>query len=169
MENQTQIKEKLSVGHYYNVECYDKDGNLKWTDEFENIVVTSGRNHYLDATLKTGVAAPVWYVGLKNTVDAVAADTIASKGFTEITAYSEATRPVYTPGTIASGSVDNSASKAEFNINGTTTVGGAFLVNNNTKGGTTGILLGAGEFAADRAVISGDIIRVTVTCSITSV
>jgi len=158
----------IKIGHFYEVECYDQAGNLKWKDDFENIVVTVGRNHYLDATIKTGVAAPVWYVGLKNTTAAVAADTMSTKGFTELVPYSEATRPAYTTGTIASGSVDNSASKAEFNINGTATLGGAFLCNVNTKSGTTGILLGAGEFGASRAVISGDIVRVTVTCSITS-
>lgn len=161
--------EKSAIGHVYTIECFNADGTPKWKDEFENIVTTVGRNHYLDATLKTGVTSPVWYVGLKNAIDAVAGDTMASKGFTEITAYSEATRPVFTTGTISNGSVDNSASKAEFTINGSTTVGGAFLCNNNTKGGTTGILLGAGEFTVDRAVIAGDIIRVTVTCSVTSV
>jgi hypothetical protein len=164
MEN----KMDLGVTHLYHVECFDKDGNLKWEDGFKNIVVTVGRNYYLDAAIKTGVASPLWYVGLKNATAAVAADTMSSKGFTELVPYSDANRPAYVPGTIASGSVDNSASKAVFNINGASTIGGAFLVNNNTKGGTTGTLLGAGNFGVARAVENGDVLNVTVTCSITS-
>jgi len=163
------MEHNITIGQFYKVECFDKNGNLKWEDDFENLVVTTGRNQYLDATLKTGVTSPTWYVGLKDTVPAIAADTISSHaGWAELVPYSNATRPAFVLGTIAAGSVDNSASKAVFTINGTSTVGGAFLVNNSTKSGTTGILLGAGEFATARSVISGDTLNVTVTCSITS-
>lgn len=163
------MNHKIEIGHYYKVECFDKNGKLKWEDGFENLVVTVGRNKYLDATLKTGLASPAWYVGLKDAVAAVAGDTMASHaGWATLTPYSNATDPAYTTGTIAAGSVDNSASKAVFNINATATVGGAFLKDNSTKGGTTGTLLGAGEFGAARSVISGDTLNVTVTCSITS-
>jgi hypothetical protein len=162
------MEHNIKIGHYYRVECFDSNNILKWEDGFENIVVTVGRNHYLDATLKTGVTSPLWYVGLKNTTAAVAGDTMSSKGFTELVPYSDATRPQFVTGTISAGSVDNSASKAVFNINGTATIGGAFLVNNNTKSGTTGILLGAGEFGSSRSVLNGDTLNITVTCTITS-
>lgn len=163
------MNHNVTIGQLYKVECYDKNGNLKWEDGFENLVVTTGRNQYLDATLKTGATSPVWYVGLKDAVAAVAGDTMASHaGWAELVPYSNAVRPTFTPGTIASGSVDNSASKAVFTVNATATVGGAFIVNNSTKAGTTGILLGAGEFGAARSVINGDTLNVTVTCSITS-
>lgn len=163
------MNHNVKIGQYYKVECFDKNGEKKWEDGFENLVVTTGRNQYLDATLKTGATSPVWYVGLKDAVAAVAGDTMASHaGWAELVPYSNATRPAFTPGTIASGSVDNSASKAVFTVNATSTVGGAFLVNNSTKSGTTGILLGAGEFGAARSVINGDTLNVTVTCSITS-
>ena len=158
----------IKISQMYFVECFDINGTLKWTDGFENLVVTVGRNHYLDATLKTGNASPVWYVGLKNATTAIAADTMPSKGFTELIPYSDTNRPTFIPGTISSGSVDNSASKAVFSISGTSTIGGAFLVDDNTKGGTSGILLGAGEFGASRDVLNGDTLNVTVTCSITS-
>jgi hypothetical protein len=60
------------------------------------------------------------------------------------------------------------ASPAVFSINATTTVGGAFLISNNTKGGTTGVLFSAADFAApgDRAVVNGDTLNVTITLSV---
>jgi hypothetical protein len=64
--------------------------------------------------------------------------------------------------------ISNSASVAVFSINGTTTVGGAFLTSDDTKSGTTGVLFSASDFAApgDRAVVSGDVINVTYTFSL---
>ena len=151
----------------YRVECRGPDGRLKWDDEFDNLVVTAGLNKLLDATFKTGLASPAWYVGLKGAGTAVLADTSSSHAaWAEVTGYGEATRQAFTPGTIAAGSVDNSASKAVFSINATATVAGAFLIDSSTKGGTTGTLYGAGDFASSRPVISGDTLSVTVTPSV---
>jgi hypothetical protein len=159
----------LKINQHYKVECIGKDGKLKWVEEFDNLVVTAGRDKYLDATLKTGLASPAWYVGLKDTGTPVAADTMASHAsWATITPYSNATDPAWTPGSISAGSVDNSASKAVFNINATDDIYGAFMKDNSTKGGSTGILLGAGDFGAARSVVSGDTLNVTVTCSISA-
>lgn len=160
-----------AVEHIYHVECW-RDGRLVWQEDFHNLVTTVGKNKYLDATLKTGLTTPAWYVGLvtgpggSNTY--AAADTMSSHaGWAENTAYSEGTRQAFTPGTIASGSVNNSASKAVFSVNGTATIAGCFMADNSTKGGTTGTLLGVGDFASgDRAVQSGDSLNVTVTATI---
>jgi hypothetical protein len=64
--------------------------------------------------------------------------------------------------------ITNTSSPAAFNINGTTVVGGAFLTSNNTKGGTTGTLFSAADFAApgDRSVASGDTLNVSYTFSL---
>ncbi len=160
-------KLEFKIKQTYRFECFDKNGNLKWIDEFDNLVVTAGLNKYLDATLKTGLTTPLWYVGLKDTGTVVAADTMASHaGWATITPYSNATDPAFTPGTIAAGSVDNSVAKAVFNINATDDIYGAFMKDDNTKGGVTGTLLGGGDFAAARSVISGDTLNVTITCSI---
>lgn len=164
----------VTLEHYYHVECYGADGVLKWVEDFANLVVTEGRNKYLDATLKTGLASPAWYVGLVDNAGYTAyaaGDTAAqingTNGWDESSAYSEAARQTFTPGTISAGSVDNSASKAVFSINGTVTVRGAFLVSSSTKGGTTGTLLGVGDFTGgSRSLINGDTLNVTVTASI---
>ena len=94
-------------------------------------------------------------------------------GWTEDTTYSNANRPTCTFGTptTADPSVaTNSASPATFNINGSTTIGGAFLTTSNTKGGTTGTLFSAADFSTgDRTVISGDTLTVTYTFSLDAV
>jgi hypothetical protein len=161
----------VTVSHHYDVECYGPDGVLKWRNEFDNLVTTAGLNKYLDATLKTGLAAPLWYVGLvlgPSETGYVAGDTMASHaGWAETVPYSNATRPAFTPGAIASGSVDNSASKASFTCNATAIVSGAFVTDVSTKSGATGTLLGVGAFSGgDKTVDSGDTLNVTVTASI---
>lgn len=164
----------MRVEHHYTVECYDKDGNLKWRDEFDNLVTTAGLNKYLDATLKTGLASPAWYVGLVTGPGSgttfAAGDTMASHaGWTENTDYDEATRPALTLGSISAGSVNNSASKAVFTMSAGVTIAGCFVADNNTKGGTSGTLLGAGDFTGgDRAVVDNDVLNVTVTATITA-
>lgn len=40
--------------NFYFIECYDKDGNLKWTDEARNLVVTEGLNDSLDKHFAVG-------------------------------------------------------------------------------------------------------------------
>lgn len=162
---------RAKVGTAYQVECFGPDGVLKWKDKFDNLVTTAGLNKLLDACLKTGLAAPAWYVGLVDNASFTAysaADTAASHaGWIEGVPYSNATRPAFTPGVIAAGSVDNSASKAVFTINATLTVLGCFLTDLSTKSGATGVLYGVGTFSGgSRAVLSGDTLNVTVTPSI---
>jgi hypothetical protein len=62
--------------------------------------------------------------------------------------------------------VTNSASKAQFTINATATVGGAFLC--SAASGTTGTLFSAADFSSpgDRSVVSGDVLSVTYTFSL---
>jgi hypothetical protein len=61
--------------------------------------------------------------------------------------------------------ISNASSPAVFNIDATDTVGGAFLISDSTKGGTTGVLFSAADFDApgDRNVSNGDTITVTYT------
>lgn len=152
---------------HYKIECHDKNGRLKWVDEFDNLVVTAGLNDSLDKHFKGSAYTAAWYVGITGTAPTFAAgDTMASHaGWTEVTAYDEAVRQTLTLGTVSGGSVDNSASKAVFTIDtNSTVVGGAFVVTVNTKGGTTGTLYGGGAFTAgDKSLDDNDTLSVTVT------
>jgi len=169
------FNEKLKAGGVFTVQCFDKDGNLKWAEENHNLVVNEGLQDMNTKYFSGSGYTAVWYIGLYGsgaTNSPAAGDTMASHiGWTEVTAYSQATRPAVTFGTATTADpsvITSSASPATFSINGTTTVGGAFLTSNNTKGGTTGILFSASDFQSpgDRSVVNGDTLTVTYTFSL---
>ena len=164
--------EKVKAGGVFTVQCFDSEGNLKWEDKSPNLVVNVGLKDMNDKYFTGSSYTAAWYIGLYGAASSnnpAAGDTMASHaGWTEVTAYSQSTRPQCNFGaaTTADPSViSNSSSVAVFSINGTTVVGGAFLTSDNTKGGTTGILFSASDFQApgDRSVVSGDVLNVTYT------
>ena len=159
----------------YHVECHDKDGNLKWSADSKNLVVNVGLQYMAGSALTSTAQITTWYLGLygagaSNTP--AAADTMSSHaGWTEVVAYSNATRVTATlvAATNANPSVvTNTASPAVFNINGTTTVGGAFLTSGSAKSGTAGTLFSAADFGSpgDRSVVTSDTLSVTYTFSL---
>lgn len=169
--------EALKATGKYIVECFDKDGNPKWTAETPNLVVNVGLQYMAGSALVATTQITSWYVGLygagaSNTP--AASDTASSHiGWTENTNYSESTRPLanFAAATAANPSVvTNTSNKAVFTMNATTTIGGAFLISNNTKGGTTGTLFSAADFQSpgDRAVVNGDILNVTYQFSLSA-
>jgi hypothetical protein len=169
--------ENMSAKGRFIVECFDKDGNLKWREDNENLVVNVGLQDMNTKYFSGSAYTAAWYIGLYGagaSSTPVAADTMASHaGWTENTSYSNATRPQAVFGTASTANpsvISNSASVAVFNINGTTTVGGAFLVSNSTKGGSTGTLFSASDFQSpgDRSVVNGDTLNVTYQFSLTA-
>lgn len=122
-------------------------------------------------SITLGAAASVSLTGARYALECRAADTMSSHAsFVADTNWTGATRPAWTPGSVAAGSVDNSASPAAFPMNATTYIFGAFLVNDSTKAGTTGILYGAGVNSGGivARVQTGYTINVTVTPSVTA-
>lgn len=165
----------IKAGGVFTIQCFDKDGNLKWEDSVHNLVVNVGLKDMNDKYFLGSTYTATWYIGIYGAASSnnpAAGDTMASHGgWTEVTAYSQATRPqaVFSAATTADPSViTNASSPAVFSINGTTVVGGAFLTSNNTKGGTTGILFSAADFQApgDRSLVNGDTVQVTYTFSL---
>lgn len=155
---------------HYKVEAF-RDGKLLWVEEFDNLVVDAGLNDSLDKHLKGSAYTAAWYVGLTDGSPSFAAgDTMSGghAGWTEEQTYDELVRQDLTLGAVSGGSVDNSGNKAVFTISGTATFGGAFVVDDDTKGGATGILYGGGAFSQDRALIDNDVLNVTITCTATA-
>lgn len=155
--------------------CYNPDGSLKWEEIIPNLTTTEGRNDALTQYLKGSSYTAAWFVGLIDNaafsaiaVTDVAAQIGGTNGWTELTAYSQATRPALTLGTASAGSIDNSGSVATFSINATKTIYGGFTISNFTKAGTTGKIYGEGAFSSPRSMANGDTLTVTVTLTLAS-
>lgn len=156
-----------------------RDGRTIWEDEFENTVVTVGKNLALDTYL-AGSAYTVTgpFMGLISlaSFSAIATtDTMSSHaGWLEA---GNANAPTYTvPRKTAAWNAASGGSKAlssalSFAITGTGTVKGAFLVYGtgavSTVDNTSGTLYSAGLFSGgDRAVLSGDTLNISYTASL---
>lgn len=163
------INTKGKFGGVFEVKCYDKDGNLKWNEEFPNLVVNTGLQFINEQVFKGLTYTATWYMGLTNTGASYAAtDTMAlHSGWVENTDYVQSTRPVITfnsPTSADPSVIDTIA--VNYTINATATIAGAFITTSDTKGGTAGTLFSAGNFTVgDRGLVSGDTLNVTYTFS----
>lgn len=160
----------VAIRGRWDIIIRDPEGNVIREEVIENLVVDEGLNHLLDSTLAAATQITTWYIGLTDgTPTPAAGDTITGThaGWSEVTGYDEANRQTWTPGSVSGQSVDNSASKATFTITSdSTTVGGAFLVSDNTKGGSTGTLYSIGAFSGGDVTLSGgSTLEVTATFS----
>lgn len=160
-----ELLQAAMFGGSWDVECRDRDGNVKWRDTIKNIVVNQGLNDLLDVTLSGATQDTTWFVGLTSASPTVAAaDTLASHGgWTEVTAYDETNRVAWVEAGASSQSISNTASPAVFTINANgTDVGGAFLAGVNT--GTSGRLFAAGAFTGgNKSLDDNDTLTVTAT------
>lgn len=151
-------------------EAYDRHGNLKWSERFANGATTAGLNDLLTVGFNSGTQKTSWFMGLISNASfsaLAAGDTLASHaGWLELTDYTSATRPQWTPGTAASGSIVNTTT-VDFTINATVSINGAFLASNSTKGGTTGILYATGSFLNPQSLVNTDVLKVTYTITLT--
>lgn len=155
-------------------DIYNADGTFnrreKLTLRFWNGITTAGINNLFNVYFGATSKASAWYLGLiaSSGYSALsAADTISSHaGWTEETSnYSQTNRPTWTPASASGGSVSNSSS-VDFTITGSVTVKGIFVVNENTKGGTTGTLWATALFTSgDQALVNGQTLKVTYICN----
>ena len=162
------------AGGVFTVECVGPDGQVKWTEQFHNLVVNEGLQDMNSQYFKGSGYVAAWYIGLVegpgsgNTY--AAGDTLASHaGWTEFTNYSGSRKAVtFGTATTADPSViDNSGSPAQFSITGGGgTVAGAFLC--TVASGTSGVLFSEADFQSpgDRVVVAGDTLNVTYTFSL---
>lgn len=165
------VVDGMEIHGYYHVQCHDADGNLVWEDDITNLVPTVGKNFTLDTVLAGSAYTAAWFMGLVDGASAptfAAADTAASHaGWTESTVYSNATRPAPAFSAAAAG-VKSTSSAVVFNINATGTIAGAFVISNNTKGGTTGTIYSEGSFSGgNQPVVNTNTLSVTYSSTLT--
>ena len=154
----------------YTVECIGADGSVKWTDAFDNLVVTVGKNDMLDKYLSgSSWSTGTVYMGLKGTGSAAAGDTMASHaGWSELNcSASSGARQSVSFSSASAGAKATSAAVA-WSITSSATVAGCFIAigATATNANTTGVLFSAGDFSASRAVVNGDTLIVTYSVSV---
>jgi len=187
-------EEFLGIQGYYDVKCYDKDGNLKWEDKAPNLVTAVGKaalfDYYFGATgTGGGTASGANYLGLVGSASATAnyvqSDTISSHtGWIEV---GGTNAPAYTGNRQApswsaatnngsaspSNVVSKAASALTFSMTSSGTVFGCFINSgasaSATKDSTVGILYSAGNFTGgSKIVANGDSLAVSYTTTATS-
>lgn len=169
----TGVSAGMRAGGVFHVQCLDKDGNLKWETTEHNLVVNEGLQNMNTQYFKGSTYSASFFLGLitgpGSGTTFAAADTLASKAWTEFTDYSGA-RKVVTFGTATTADpsvITNSASPSSFTISGAGgTVAGAFLC--TVSSGTSGVLFSESDFQSpgDRVVVAGDTLNVTYTFSL---
>jgi hypothetical protein len=179
--------ETMGIEGAYHVECRDANGNLKWTEEFPNLVNAFGKQLMLDTLLRTSSTYTTTgpYLGLIGTTSPTfaASDTMTSHGgWTEFTAYTVSSSAVR--GT-ASFATSTSTGVSPSNVTTSTAtaitytivtpggnVTGCFLTlgsgASSTIGNTGGTLYSAGAFGTAKAVTAGDTVSVTYSTTATS-
>jgi hypothetical protein len=178
------IPEGMGVDGQYIVECRDAAGNLKWEEEFPNLVVAVGKQLMLDTLLRTsGTYTTVGpFLGLiNNSTTFAAADTMTSKTWTELTTYTVGGSAVRgtavfaaasSSGTTPSNVTTSTATAITYTMTGSATVYGCFLVTGtgavSTISSTAGTLYSEGNFSTAKTVTSGDTVTVTYSTTATS-
>lgn len=178
--------ETVGMEGVYHVVCRDKDGNVKWEEQFPNLVNAVGKELMLDTLLK-GVSYTVVgpFLGLISGASPTfaAADTMTSHGgWTEFTNYTVGGSAVRgtavfasatSTGTTPSNVTTSAASAITYTITGAGgTVSGCFLVTgsgaSSTQGNTSGTLYSAGAFTTAKITTAGDTVSVTYSTTATS-
>jgi hypothetical protein len=107
-----------------------------------------------------------WYFGLIDNAGFTAlasGDTSASHaGWTEFTTIVEANRQAWSVGAAAAKTITGTASSV-FTMAGAANIKGAFLISNNTLGGSTGMLWSTGAFGVVQALVTSQALRVNYT------
>ena len=178
--------ESAHIAGHYHVVCRDQDGNIKWEEEFPNLVNAVGKQLMLDTLLSgTSYTTVGPFLGLisGSSPTFLAADTMSShSGWTEFTNYTVGGSAVrgtasFTSATSSGLSPSNvttkSAAAITYTITGAGgTVGGCFLVTGsgavNTQSSTAGTLYSAGAFSTAKVTTSGDTVSVTYSTTATS-
>lgn len=172
---------KFQIEHFRN-------GELIGQYDADNGVTNQGKNRTLDDTFNTGFQSGTWYLGLidNSGFSALAgADTYANinqvgNGWDEFASYTDpansasaVSRPAWGQGSASSQAVTNS-SVVVFDITGSGTVKGLFLVagstaqtkSDHTSGGNTVLWCTALFNGGDKVVASSDQLKVTFTVSL---
>lgn len=181
------VPDGMGIEGWYHVVCRDKDGNIKWEDEFPNLVVAEGKQLMLDTLLRTSgtytTTGP--FLGLTNaSLTPAATDTMTTlvgggKEFTNYTVGGSAVRgtavfsAASSTGSTPSNVTTAAATSITYTITGAGgTIYGCFLVLGSgavsTHSSTAGTLYSEGNFTTAKTTTLGDTVSVTYSTTATS-
>jgi hypothetical protein len=161
LTKQSDFKEVIGMEGFYIAECFDKDGNLKWSDRFENQVVQEGKvlmlNTFLSGSTYTTNGPYIGLVNGASTPTFSPTDTFATHaGWTEFTSYTFGGSGVRGTAAFANTATGNNSSTSGSNVVTKTT--STILVYTFTAGGTIAgcfLVTGTGATAAFSNVTNG--------------
>jgi len=186
MQSNVAGTETVGIEGVYHVVCRDAEGNVKWEDQFPNLVNAVGKQLMLDTLLSgTSYTTVGPFLGLISGASPTftAADTMVTHaGWTEFINYTvggSAVRGTATftsatsTGTTPTNVTTKAAAAITYTITGAGgTVGGCFLVTgpgaSSTQNNTSGTLYSAGAFATAKVTTAGDTVSVTYSTTATS-
>lgn len=175
----TGFGDRSGIKGVFSFKLYDASGNLINKGRFRNLVTTVGKNEILNDSLRGStysVTGP--FCGLISSVSfsaIVAGDTMASHaGWLEANGTNAPTYGTNRPTSsfaAASGGAISFTSAASFTFTNSGTVNGAFVVTGSgalaSNTSTAGTLLAAGAFATAQPVVSGNVMTVSYTLTLT--
>jgi hypothetical protein len=148
---------------YENVDAYLRQGSPIWTYDGPNGITDPGIHYLLEVGFRGDDMAPVsqiapWYAGL---IDAAgfggvaAGDTLASNSWDEFIDYDESTRIQFVFPAAATRAITDSVA---FTISDTGSVQGIIVTEDDTIGGTTGLLWSTALFGSPASVVNGNVL-----------
>jgi hypothetical protein len=170
--------DNMQVHGRYTALCLDQNGNEKWSESWDNLVTTQGKNFLLDQVIPggsagTGASSGTMHfrMSLLTSGTPVIGDTYATHaGFAELGSSVVAARGSPTFAASAAG-VKATSAAVSFSVIGTGTITGAAINLVGTTVGNLGnvadtatsgaVLYSAGTFAGSKSVGSGDTLNVS--------
>ena len=149
----------LAIGEYF-----DRVNGGEWSRS-PNLVVNEGLAHILNVALGATAKPAGYFLALFNGAASPQANWTAA-GFAAVAGeivsmtegYTSPTRPAWTPSAATVNSIDNMAAVASVTIAATSQINvtGAAMLTSGVRGGTTGVLVSASRYAAERTFQNGD-------------
>ena len=158
-------------GGVFTVTCRDAEGNLKWEENFHNLVPSVGLQYMNNSFfVATGYTTTLFF-GLINDAGPnvfAAGNTLATHaGWTENTSYSgDRKAATFTSAGNTTPSITSGTAPVFTMTSGASTIAGALVC--NVASGTSGILFAVGNFGSAKSVTTGDTLSVTYQFSLTS-
>lgn len=137
------VVDRLDARGVYTVECRGADGELKWSDTFDNVVTTVGRNYLMDNGMAGSAFTAAYYMGLISSVGWTNLNTTLSA----LVSYTSATGIV----SVTSAAAHNLLPGDTFTLAAVTGTGanvpsliGTFIATAGTTGSTLNFFVGIG-------------------------